>query len=149
MTHHIPDSTTFTKDMEHLTDCGFEGMAEAIRILMNEAMKIERSRFLDAGPYERTSKRFGYANGFKPKRIKTRVGEIALEVPKVRGLPEGSEPFYPSSLEKGLRSERALKLAVAYVRARRVDTQGRRDHQATLRDGGQLPASVQGCPVAR
>ncbi len=102
MTHHIPDSTTFTEALEHLSETGFAGMADAIQILMNEAMKIERSRFLDAAPYERTSERSGYANGYKPKRVKTRVGEIALEVPKVRGLPEGSEPFYPSSAQRQL-----------------------------------------------
>ncbi len=32
------------------------------------------------------------------------VGEIPLQVPQVRGLPKGTEGFYPSSLEKGSRS---------------------------------------------
>lgn len=122
MTHHIPDSTTFAQALEHLTDCGFEGMADAIQILMNEAMKVERSEFLDAGPYERTAGRAGYANGYKPKRVKTRVGEITLAVPKVRDLPAGVEPFYPNSLERGLRSERALKLAVAEMYVQGVST---------------------------
>lgn len=50
----------------------------------------------------------------KRLRLRTRVGELALRVPQVRPLP-GSEPlgFYPKSLERGLRSERALKLAGA------------------------------------
>ncbi len=122
MTHHIPDSTTFAEALEHLTNCGFEAMADAIRILMNEAMKIERSEFLEAGPYERNPDRNGYANGYKPKRVKTRVGDIGLSVPKVRDLPEGQEPFYPSSLERGLRSERALKLAVAEMYVQGVST---------------------------
>ncbi len=122
MTHHIPDSTTFTQALEHLTDCGFDGMANAIQILMDEAMKIERSEFLEAGPYERRPERTGYANGYKPKRVKTRVGEITLAVPKVRGLPEGQEPFYPNSLERGLRSERALKVAIAEMYVQGVST---------------------------
>ena len=50
----------------------------------------------------------GHANGFKPKNLKSRIGELALEIPQVRGLSEGAEPFYPRSLERGLRSERAL-----------------------------------------
>ncbi len=64
--------------MEHLIDHGFEGMADAIQILMNEAMKLDRGQFLNAQPYERIANRQGYANGFKPKTVKTRVGEIPL-----------------------------------------------------------------------
>jgi len=83
-------------------------MREAIQVLMNEAMKLERCEALGAGPWERTPERKGYANGFKPKVMKTRLGEIELDVPQARGLE-----FYPKSLERGCRSERALKLAVA------------------------------------
>ncbi len=51
--------------MESLIDNGLDGMGEALRILMNEAMKIERTDFLQATPYERTEDRVGHANGFK------------------------------------------------------------------------------------
>jgi len=122
MTHHAPDPTTIEHVLEHLTEHGLEGMAKAIEVLINEAMKIERSEFLAAGPWERTASRRGYANGFKGKRVKTRVGELGLRVPQARGLPEGVEPFYPRSLEKGLRSERALKLAVAEMYVQGVST---------------------------
>ena len=36
---------------------------------MNEAMRLEREAFLNAGAYERTEGRLGYANGFKPKTL--------------------------------------------------------------------------------
>src|SRR3954447_9470062 len=64
-------------------------------------------------PYQRAEGRTGYANGFKRKTVQTRVGALTLAVPQARGVE-----FHPSALEKGLRSERALKLAVAemYVR---------------------------------
>jgi len=122
MTHHTSDSTTINDVLEHLTANGLEGMAHAVEILLNEAMKLERSEFLGAGHYERTAGRQGFANGFKPKRVKTRVGELNLSVPKARGLPEGVEPFYPSALERGLRSERALTLAVAEMYVQGVST---------------------------
>jgi transposase-like protein len=80
--------------------------------LLNEAMKLERSQFLEASPYERTSDRVGYANGFKPKRVNSRVGKLDLNIPQVRDV-DSENGFYPRSLEKGLRSERALKLAFA------------------------------------
>ena len=42
-----------------------------------------------------------------------------MRVPQVRG---SSEPFYPQSLEKGLRSERALKIALAEMYVQGVST---------------------------
>ena len=92
-------------------------MASALQILVNEAMKIERSEVLGAQPYERTSERRGYANGFKPKTLATRIGQLELQVPQTRGVE-----FYPQSLERGVRSERALKLAVAEMYVQGVST---------------------------
>ena len=93
-----------------LTEHGLDAMATAMQTLLNEAMKLERSEFLRASPGERTSERIGHANGFKDKTVRSRLGELALKVPQVRPLPDG-EPvsFYPRALERGLRSERALK----------------------------------------
>ena len=120
MTHH-GDSKTLGAALEVLVEHGFEGMASAVSTLFNEAMRLERSLFLEATPYERTSERRGYANGFKPKRVQTRVGELDLQIPQVRDV-ESDDGFYPRSLEKGLRSERALKLAIAEMYVQGVST---------------------------
>jgi transposase-like protein len=117
---HRKDDTTFDTVMETLIGNGMDGMAEAMTLLMNEAMKIERSRFLGADPYERTGDRRGQANGYKAKTLATRVGEIGLRVPQTRNV--AGEPFYPASLERGLRSERALKLAIAEMYIQGVST---------------------------
>lgn len=122
MTRHDPDPTTIASALELLTDHGFEGMAGCLQALFNEAMRIERSAHLGAGPYERTGERMGYANGFKPKRVKTRLGELDLEIPQVRDLAQGVEPFYPKALERGDRAERALKLALAEMYVNGVST---------------------------
>jgi transposase-like protein len=122
MTRHDHDPKTIATALELLTEHGFEGMAHCLEILFNEAMRIERAAHLGAGPYERSSGRLGYANGFKPKHVKTRVGELDLEIPQVRDLAPGVEPFYPSALERGDRSERALKLAVAEMYVQGVST---------------------------
>ena len=122
MAHHEFDATTITEVLEHLNENGLGGMAKAVEILLNEAMKLERSEYLRAGPYERNADRQGYANGFKPKRMKTRVGELTLAIPKTRDHGPDSEPFYPNSLERGLRSERALTLAVAEMYVQGVST---------------------------
>ena len=115
------DRTPVDRVLSVLAEQGFDGMAQAIATLMNEAMKLERNAFLGAEPHERTATRRGHANGFKPKRVRTRVGEIALQVPQVRGIEDG-EGFYPQSLEKGQRSERALRLAVAEMYVQGVST---------------------------
>ena len=103
--------------LEQLINQGLEGLPDLIRTLVNEAMQIERENFLGAKPYERSQERQGHANGYKPKTVKTRVGEVTFDIPQVR---EGG--FYPRSLEKGMRSERALLLALAEMYVQGVST---------------------------
>jgi putative transposase len=104
--------------MEIIIGQGFGGMDQVMTILINEAMKIERASTLQATAYERTPDRQGHANGYKPKNVKSRLGNLGLQVPQVRGGIE----FYPSALEKGERSERALKLAMAEMYIKGVTT---------------------------
>lgn len=103
--------------VELIAERGLEGLPEALTALINTAMQLERERHLGVGAYERSEERRGYANGYKPKTVKTRVGELTLAVPQVR---EGG--FYPQALDKGLRSERALKLALAEMYVTGVST---------------------------
>lgn len=100
-----------------LLDQGLDGAGEALRILVDEASKIERSHFLNAHPYERSPDRLGSANGFKPKTMKTRMGELTFAVPQVR---EGG--FYPSALEKGSRTDQAVNLMMAEMYVQGVST---------------------------
>jgi transposase-like protein len=100
-----------------LAEHGFDGMAQAMQLLLNECMKIERRQALGVGPYQRGEARHGQANGFKPKTVKTRIGPIELAVPQVRGAK-----FYPQALERGSRSERALCLALAEMYVQGVST---------------------------
>ena len=103
--------------VEELMEEGTEAFRSVLEKLFNVAMRIERSDYLGAEPYERSDTRRGHANGYKDKRIKTRVGELELKIPQVRGLS-----FYPQSLEKGCRSEKALKLAIAEMYVMGVST---------------------------
>jgi putative transposase len=112
MTHQ--NDYTFADD---IAERGLEAIPELMRVLINNAMQVERSKYLQAEQYERTENRKGHANGYKPKTMKTRVGEITFAVPQVR---EGG--FYPSALEKGLRSERALTITLAEMYVQGVST---------------------------
>jgi putative transposase len=55
--------------------------------------------------------------GYPDKTLQTRLGTLTVAVPQVR---EGG--FYPQSLDKGVRSERALKLALAEMYVQGVST---------------------------
>ena len=111
------DCTLPTKYLEQLTEQRLEGLPDMIRVLVNQAMQIERENYLQAKSYERSENRRGYANGYKAKTVKTRVGELAFDIPQVRG-----GGFYPQALEKGLRSERALLMTLAEMYVQGVST---------------------------
>lgn len=106
-----------TELLEQVAEQGLDFLPELIRIVINTAMQVERQKHLGVGPYERSSKRQGHANGFKPKTVKTRVAPITFDIPQVR-----EAGFYPQALEKGLRSERALMLALAEMYVQGVST---------------------------
>jgi len=57
---------------------------EALRILVNEASRIERAQHLQAAPYERSAQRIDHANSYKPKTVLTRMGALTFEVPQTR-----------------------------------------------------------------
>ena len=46
---------------------GMDSFSQAMSLLMDNAMTLERAEVLEAEPYERTETRRGYANGFKSK----------------------------------------------------------------------------------
>lgn len=116
MTHQPHPSVTHDV-VQVLAEHGFDGMAQAMELLLNECMKIERQQALGVGPYQRSEQRRGQANGFKARSIKTRIGPLELAVPQVRGAA-----FYPQVLERGSRSEKALRLALAEMYVQGVST---------------------------
>lgn len=96
-------------------------LREGVRALAQALMEVEVTQHVGAGRYERTPERAGERNGARERRWDTRVGSIALRVPRVR---DGS--YFPSLLEPRRRAERALVAVVqeAYVQGvstRRVD----------------------------
>ena len=95
---------------------GLKNIAEA---LINAAMLLERERHIGAAPHQRGVQRNGYGNGFKPRSFQTGIGSLELSMPQVR---DSSEPFRTTLLEKGSRSDRALKSAIATMYIEGVST---------------------------
>ena len=100
-----------------------EGLQNALpriaEILINTAMLLERETHIGAAPYQRGVERNGYANGFKSRNFQTAIGALKLSVPQVR---ESDSVFSSSLLEKGSRSDRALKSAIATMYVEGVST---------------------------
>src|SRR3972149_2323568 len=96
-------------------------LREGVRVLAQAVMETEVSAQIGAGPYERSSERIAYRNGYRTRRWDTRVGTIELKIPKV-----SAGAYFPSLLEPRRRAEKALHAVVveAYVKGvstRKVD----------------------------
>jgi putative transposase len=96
-------------------------LREAVRQVLHEVMAEEVAQRLGAAPHERTEGRTGYRNGTRARALKTRVGEVDLEIPKLR---EGS--YFPSFLIPRRPWEQALVSVIqeAYINGvstRKVD----------------------------
>jgi putative transposase len=87
-------------------------LREGIRVLMRLLMEAEVSEQIGAERYQRSDERQNYRNGYREREWETRVGDVTLEVPKLR---QGT--YYPSFLEPRRRAERALVAVVqsAYI----------------------------------
>lgn len=96
-------------------------LREGLRLLAQLTMELEVSKQVGAAKYERGPGRTTQRNGYREREWDTRVGSLALQIPKVR---QGS--YYPSLLEPRRRAERALLNVVqqAYINGvstRKVD----------------------------
>jgi transposase-like protein len=109
------------------------GLGRLLECLLNGLMQIQRQEHLGAGPYERTEGPKGYANGCKERTFYSVCGPIELQIPQVR-----NGDFYPGYLEKGLRSDRALKASLAemYIQCQATSRSSPpasiRDYQGTM-----------------
>jgi transposase-like protein len=109
------------QDVLRKAEAGEEFLRDGVRVLAQALMELEVEQHVGAARYERTTARSGQRNGYRDRQWDTRVGSVALHVPRVR---DGG--FVPSLLEPRTRAERALvavvqEAYVAGVSTRRVD----------------------------
>jgi putative transposase len=96
-------------------------LREVAALVVQLLMDAEVSQQIGAERYERSEGRGTHRNGYRPRNWETRVGDMALRIPKLR---QGT--YYPSFLEPRRRAERALMAVIqsAYVQGvstRKVD----------------------------
>jgi len=93
------------------------GLAVLVEQVINQVLDAQAAEHLKAGRYERTPEREGYRNGYRERQLKTRVGELNLEVPRVR-----SGHFSTDLFRRYQRSEQALLLAMVEMVVNGVST---------------------------
>ena len=104
---------------------------DGMRAMVQQVLEAEMTSFLGAETYQRTGERRGYWNGYKPRLLKTRVGELELLVPKDRDGQFQTELF-----ERYQRSEKALVLAIMQMFVEGgIDMQGARHHRSAVGSG--------------
>ena len=116
------------------------GLGPLMECLLNELMQLEKREHLRAEPYERTETRQDYANGYKERTFDSCCGKLELQIPQVR-----NGNFYPGCLEKGLRSDRALKSVLAEMYIQGVSTrESRGGYEGSVWSRGKLYPGLKG-----
>jgi transposase-like protein len=96
---------------------GEDFLRSMVERVAQQVLEAEMTSFLGADNYERNAERRGWRNGYKPRTLKTRVGELELMVPKDRDGEFQTELF-----ERYQRSEKALVLAMLQMYIEGVST---------------------------
>src|ERR1700733_4771635 len=105
-------------DLLHELFANRDGMQRLLETVINIGMREQAATHVGAAEHERSENRRGYRNGTKPRKFKTRLGELDLSVPQVRNC----EPYHPSMFARWQRSERALLVACGEMYFQGVST---------------------------
>jgi putative transposase len=94
-----------------------EFLRQIVERMLQHLLEAEITEHLGAAPYQRTESRKGHRNGYKPRKLKSRVGTLELLVPQDR---EGI--FSTSLFARYQRNEKALTLALMEMYLEGVST---------------------------
>ena len=105
-----------------------DALARLVEQIVQQVLEAQVTDYLQAQPYERTTERRGYRNGFKPRQLTTRVGTLELRVPQVRQGEFSTDLFL-----RFQRSEQAFGAGPAGDGgAGGLHPQGDQDHRGTV-----------------
>lgn len=100
-----------------------DGLRRVLETVLQVGMQEEVASHLGADRHARSEGRRGYRSGSKARTLATRVGELSLSVPQVRGVGGSEcEPYHPSMFARWQRSERALLVACGEMYFQGVST---------------------------
>lgn len=105
-----------------IMNSGEDFLRQTLEKMLNLIMELEIEAKTNAAKHERNEKRTAYRNGSRARGLATGVGEVTLQIPKVRS----GESYYPSFLEPSRMVDKALVNVIqeAYINGvstRKVD----------------------------
>ena len=80
---------------------GVDLVRDSVRVALQELIELEATERIGAAPYERTEERVVERNGYRPRMLTTKAGDVELRISEVR---KGS--FFPIILEPAAASTR-------------------------------------------
>jgi Transposase and inactivated derivatives len=67
-----------------LSSSAGELIPELARYGLQQLIELEASAAVGADRHERSEERTNYRNGYRPRTLTTQVGDLALQIPKLR-----------------------------------------------------------------
>lgn len=108
----------FEKLKEELVKSGLNEVSKSMLvIILNDYMERERDEYMENKPYDRSSNRHDYRNGYYERDYFLTIGKVKLKVPRTR-----YENFKTDVFEKYERSDQALLLSMAEMVVNGVST---------------------------
>jgi len=94
-----------------------DAMAQLLTSVVNQVLDAQCTDQLRAKPFERSDERQGYRNGYRTRKLYTRVGALTLQVPQTRDGQFSTDIF-----KRYQRSEQALVLSLMEMYLQGVST---------------------------
>lgn len=108
---------TVNEDVMREVFQGDGGLAKLVEAVLNQILQAQVTEHLQAAPYQRTDERQGYRNGYREREMKTRLGTLELQIPRVRNGNFSTDMF-----SRYQRSEQALLVALMEMVVNGVST---------------------------
>ena len=127
MTRNNGNNAEESKQDKYIDDPDF--LRSLVQTFLQEYLEAEIADHLGAGKHERVSSRSGHRNGYKPRRLNTRVGKLFLDIPQDRESTFRTELF-----ERYQRSpEGSNSFTAGDGHSRRIYEEGSEDNEGVMR----------------
>jgi hypothetical protein len=110
--NNLPEETTMADESmafaEYIRQQGGENfLKDVVEVVLAQRMDYEVGHQIGAGLHERGGARQAHRNGYRERILHTRLGTLALPIPKLR-----SGSYFPSFLEPRRLSEKAIAAVI-------------------------------------
>lgn len=113
-----------TLNQEEILEVLSKNRDEAFKIIvqkiLDQIMLAESNEILKAEPYQRTSFRTDFRNGFRDRELVTRIGKITLHVPRHRNVPFKTMIFDNYTRSEGTLISTMMEMVIQGVSTRKI-----------------------------